>query len=132
MINRKEFEICKRRGHKIDFSVLTGWSQCPACAAWVREVTTTEEREDSPPENEISSGFKHGIHFGHEKLRRNEEPIDKEELAICKQRGHVLTYDVLRKGWEQCSACKIWVRENRKIEEREDEPGTATLEAGDQ
>ena len=47
MINRKEFEICKRRGHEVGLS--GEWSQCRACGVWVREVTTMEEREDSPP-----------------------------------------------------------------------------------
>jgi hypothetical protein len=97
MINRKEFEICKRRGHQIGGSILsTGWSQCPACAAWVREVATIEQREDRPSENEISSGFNTQIAFGLMMVRSDEEPIDKEELEICKRRGHVLTFNFLR------------------------------------
>jgi hypothetical protein len=57
------------------------------------------------------------------KVRRDEEPIDKEELEICKRRGHVVTF--AKMGWEQCDECKIWVRENRTIEERDDKPPDA-------
>ena len=122
MINPKELGICKRRGHQIRLGALRlgEWSQCSACGTWVREVTTMEERENSPPENEISPGFGVQTKVGLVKLRRNNEPIDKDELDICKRRGHSKTFAYM--GWEQCKECKMWVRENRKIEEREERP----------
>jgi hypothetical protein len=53
MINRKELAICKRRGHDgPGFS--DGWMQCKWCGIWRRRVI--EEREDQPPDEEMSSG----------------------------------------------------------------------------
>jgi ribosomal protein L37E len=46
--------------------------------------------------------------------------INKKELAICRRRGHVAY--VTDGGWIQCTACGLWLREVRKIEEREDAP----------
>jgi len=49
MINRKELAICKRRGHDAGVWLHQGWVQCKWCEAWLREVRTIEEREDTPP-----------------------------------------------------------------------------------
>lgn len=51
MVNREELEICKRRGHAAHPTDL--WSQCKFCGVWLRAVTTIEEREDEPPEDEL-------------------------------------------------------------------------------
>ena len=48
--------------------------------------------------------------------------INLDELAICKRRGHSYAGITLHEGWTQCKWCGIWLREVRKIEEREDEP----------
>jgi hypothetical protein len=45
--------------------------------------------------------------------------INRKELAICKRRGHA---GYPSEDWKQCRWCKTWVREIRKIEERESEP----------
>lgn len=47
--------------------------------------------------------------------------INQDELAICRRRGHAARF-VRDDGWIQCEACKMWLREKRTIEEREDEP----------
>lgn len=119
MINRKEFEICKRRGHQVLGLGSGTWLQCKACGTWVRKVTTIEERKDRPPEDEISPPFKAQLRLRLVEVRGDEEPIDQEELEICKRRGHVFKWF---DGWEQCSECKIWICETQKIEEREERP----------
>jgi len=53
------------------------------------------------------------------------EVINRKELAICKRRGHA---GDIREGWTQCKWCKTWLREVRKIEEREDEPPEEELD----
>jgi hypothetical protein len=45
--------------------------------------------------------------------------INHKELAICRRRGHD---GGAYEGWTQCKWCGIWLREVRKMEEREDEP----------
>ncbi len=56
MINPEEVAICKRRGHKPDhYALHRGWTPCDWCGMWVREVSTIEEREDTPPESEQDS-----------------------------------------------------------------------------
>lgn len=60
MINAEELAICKRRGHNSQGAAY-GWAQCKWCGTWLREVTTLEEREDEPPENEKSI-FSRGKH----------------------------------------------------------------------
>jgi hypothetical protein len=50
--------------------------------------------------------------------------IKRKELAICRQRGH----SSVRDGWTQCKWCGIWLREVRKIEERENEPPEEELD----
>ncbi len=45
-----ELAICKRRGH--GFALSTAWRQCQWCGTWARELRTTEERMDTPPESE--------------------------------------------------------------------------------
>jgi hypothetical protein len=54
--------------------------------------------------------------------------IDPEELAICKRRGHVA--DITVHGWSPCTACGLWLREKRTVEEREDEPPEAEMDPG--
>jgi hypothetical protein len=52
--------------------------------------------------------------------------INQDELAICRRRGHVAK--VSDTGWNQCEACGIWLRETRKIEEREEKPAEEELD----
>jgi hypothetical protein len=47
--------------------------------------------------------------------------IIREELEICKRRGHGLK-GLSRERWKQCRWCGMWLREVCVIEEREDEP----------
>lgn len=47
--------------------------------------------------------------------------INREELAICKRRGHGLK-GLSNERWKQCRWCGMWLREVCVIEEREDEP----------
>jgi hypothetical protein len=51
-VNREELEICKRRGHSPHLD--SEWQRCRWCGLWLRAVTTIEEREDEPPEEEKS------------------------------------------------------------------------------
>lgn len=44
--------------------------------------------------------------------------INQDELAICRRRGHAVTATFSR-GWIQCTACGMWIREVRTLEERE-------------
>jgi hypothetical protein len=53
-------------------------------------------------------------------------PINQEELAICRQRGHVGM--VTRNGWSPCAKCGMWLRET--IIEREDEPPEEEIDPG--
>lgn len=46
--------------------------------------------------------------------------VNQEELAICKRRGHEVRLLYSGCGWEQCSACGMWLREMRNLEESED------------
>jgi hypothetical protein len=57
--------------------------------------------------------------------RRGDLMINRKELAICKRRGHA---GGVHEGWTQCKWCKTWLREVRKIEEREDEPPEEELD----
>lgn len=50
--------------------------------------------------------------------------INRDELAICKRRGHDAGIG-LHAGWAQCRWCGAWLREVRTIEEREDAPPEA-------
>jgi hypothetical protein len=52
MIIKKELAICRRRGHSVR-AIADGWAQCKWCGLWLREVRTIEEREDSPPVEEL-------------------------------------------------------------------------------
>jgi hypothetical protein len=54
MIDQQEAAICKRRGHDVSLGMKHGWTQCKWCSAWLREVCTIEEREDTPPEDQHS------------------------------------------------------------------------------
>jgi hypothetical protein len=50
VINPEELAVCKRRGHEAAASLWSErWKQCKWCGMWLREVRTTEEREDEPP-----------------------------------------------------------------------------------
>lgn len=60
MINPEELAICKRRGHQNDHFLDKGWQQCTACGAWIREVRNIEEREEDPPEAEMSAWERFG------------------------------------------------------------------------
>jgi hypothetical protein len=55
MINQDELAICKRRGHDVGLGLKLGWRHCKWCGAWLREVSTIEEREDTPPEDQQSA-----------------------------------------------------------------------------
>jgi hypothetical protein len=47
--------------------------------------------------------------------------VNRDELAICKRRGHDLGIAFDQK-WKQCKWCGMWLRQVHTIEEREDEP----------
>ena len=49
-----ELVVCRRRGHSTRIG--QRWSKCSYCGFWLREVITIEEREDEPPEDEMSQG----------------------------------------------------------------------------
>ena len=57
MINKKELAICKRRGHDGP-AYSGGWTQCKWCGIWRRTVSTIEERESEPPEEELDIGVR--------------------------------------------------------------------------
>jgi hypothetical protein len=57
MINPEELAICRRRGHVVLMSS-HGWTACTACGMWLREKHIVEEREDEPPEDEMSAGVR--------------------------------------------------------------------------
>jgi hypothetical protein len=122
MINQEELTICRRRGHAIKV-LQENWKQCDACRMWVREVRTTEEREDTPPENEFDPLFNVQVLVG--RVRLEDYRMVPEEREICKRRGH----DVLsnHQGWAPCRACGTWLRETRTIEERENKPSRDQL-----
>jgi hypothetical protein len=54
-ISRDEVAVCRRRGHDtkaIGFMADGRWGQCRWCGLWLRQITTVEEREDAPPQEE--------------------------------------------------------------------------------
>jgi hypothetical protein len=55
MIEPEELAICKRRGHDGP-GLSDGWVQCKWCGIWRRHVV--EEREDEPPQEELSTGVR--------------------------------------------------------------------------
>ncbi len=57
MINQEELAICRRRSHTVH-ATTRGWLQCEACGMWLREMRTTEEREDTPPMDEIDPALR--------------------------------------------------------------------------
>ena len=109
MVDQTELEICRKRGHS-NLS-LSGWTQCAWCGMWVREVTTTEEREDDPVE--------HGV------------KVDQTQLAICRKRGHGALRLSRPPKWTQCALCGLWIRDVTTTEEREDEPGEEDMSTFD-
>ena len=58
MIHPDELAICRKRGHSLTH-LTDGWTPCPHCGMWVREVktVTVEERETEPPEDELDPLF---------------------------------------------------------------------------
>ena len=48
--------------------------------------------------------------------------IDREELAICRRRGHRAPCLHAGGGWIPCKYCGMWLRERLLTDEREDEP----------
>jgi hypothetical protein len=46
--------------------------------------------------------------------------VNPDELAICRRRGH--DAPAFGGSWTKCKWCGTWLREIRKIEEREDDP----------
>lgn len=52
LLSPAELAICRRRGHSTRIG--KGWSKCNYCGFWLREVITLEERQDEPPEYEMS------------------------------------------------------------------------------
>jgi hypothetical protein len=85
MINRKELAICKRRGHDgPGFS--DGWMQCKWCGIWRRRVV--EEREDQPPEEDMSIGFRTDRkieRMKHGRDRRTSSPKDDPSKSSKKR-----------------------------------------------
>lgn len=57
MVNQEELAICRRRGRHAIF-LGSGWVQCKWCGMWLRGLTTIEEREDEPPEEELALGVR--------------------------------------------------------------------------
>jgi hypothetical protein len=51
-LSTAELAICRRRGHSTN--VGKRWSNCSFCGYWLRENLTLEEREDEPPNDEMS------------------------------------------------------------------------------
>jgi len=116
MINAEELAICRRRGHHTELPADDkGYVQCQSCGMWLREVCTTEEREDSPLTDSVEK-----TRFARDNAP---EKVDPDELAICRRRKHNLGAARSRSGgWAQCRSCGTWVRDLRRIDEREDEP----------
>jgi hypothetical protein len=55
MVNREEYEICRKRGHDSLIDMVPGkWSQCKYCGMWLLSKRVIEEREDDPPVDERS------------------------------------------------------------------------------
>lgn len=52
VLDHEQLAVCRRRGHERPFR--GEWSQCRWCGLWLRERRQIEEREDEPPENELS------------------------------------------------------------------------------
>lgn len=57
MIKPKEVAICKRRGHYPQGD-REKWERCKYCGMWTRTISTKEEREDDPPEDEQDPMYK--------------------------------------------------------------------------
>jgi hypothetical protein len=53
-LSAAELAICRRRGHSTWIG--KSWSNCSYCGFWLRENLTLEEREDEPPNDEMSIG----------------------------------------------------------------------------
>ena len=46
--------------------------------------------------------------------------VNQNELAICRRRGHHLTF--LGDRWIQCKWCGMWLRQRKVLDEQEDAP----------
>ena len=57
MIKPKELAICKRRGHDPQ-GYREKWERCKYCGMWTRTISTKEEREGDPPEDEQDPMYK--------------------------------------------------------------------------
>jgi hypothetical protein len=107
MINREELVICRKRGHLMVLSRMEKWERCQACGIWLRSRSVTDEREDDPAEGERAP------------FLACERMVDREELAICRKRGH----DALPlEKWHRCKACGMWVSRREVFEEQEADP----------
>jgi len=128
MINAEELLICRRRGHNFSYgetpSPCAGWKQCRSCGMWLRHDAAIREREDVPPESEI-----HPLVPVRRSKSAQLKAFDAGELAICRLRRHKLGDAEMapHHGWAQCGWCGVWVREERTITEREEDPPEAEL-----
>jgi len=52
MVDAEEIGTRGRRGHDLGPGLGKGWQKCNWCGTWVRQIQTTEEREDEPPEDD--------------------------------------------------------------------------------
>src|ERR1700693_1906055 len=109
-MDAEELRKYRRRGHSPTMG--EGWSQCKWCGLWLRERREIEKRE-SEPQDELASPQRQNSQPG------EETPFSAAELVICRRRGHSIW---IGKRWSNCSFCGVGLKENLKIEEREDEP----------
>ena len=120
-MDAEELRICRRRGHCRTLD--EGWYQFKWCGLWLREKREIEERESEPKADETASPKRQTNQTAEETL------LNASELAICRCRGHST---IVGKGWSNCSYCGFWLRENRTLEEREDEPPNDEMSIGTQ
>jgi len=57
MNDPEQLAICKERGHQPEGRGIK-WERCKYCGMWTRTVSTIEEREDDPPEEEQDPMYK--------------------------------------------------------------------------
>jgi len=128
MINAEELAICRRRGHDFGGAETpptgAGWKQCKSCGMWLRQDSAIREREDEPPQTEINP-----FEWMRWSTAVRPKEINAGELALCRLRRHNLGHSQigLSLGWAQCEWCGLWLREERTIIEREDDPPEAGL-----
>ena len=85
MVNQEELAICRRRGHDLRPRVGDGFEPCPKCGMWIRDVITREEREEEPPEAELSRGFVTDRRLaallaaeGNRNARKRDRPVERQ------------------------------------------------------